>query len=477
MQNNTKDGNNNERNLSEVFKELQQARNSTSNTVNNNINKPTKNNPKKKKNNYQKIKPVKTPKQKKPKKEHFVKIKNKFKILRSNKKKFKQFVIVTSIYFIAIIGLIVGIIIYIVNSNKLENPYGEFAKYEKNSTPFNISQILLTNTETIKTKENTFRDKEIPYSTKFIENNALPKDEKNVIQQGVPGLERVYIVRTYEGEDLIDESTSSINILKAPVEEIIEVGTSDFLVNYNVHIGDTMYIIATTSLMDSMSNGSEICKITRYMDVTLLEVIGEWCKISFDGQEGYVLASSLTSESATPDIVSQNKVQRIVSRLNFNMQLNVKSGLSLSDYKRILSGESKDKYKIIKDNAEAFYNAEQKYNVNGLLLIAMAIHESGWGTSAIAQDKKNLFGYGAYDNDAYNSAYTYDTYAESIDFVAKMLAKTYLNPKGTSIADGETATGTFYTSPTLTGINNKYSTDPNWCTKVFSYMTYFYDKL
>ena len=150
MQNNTKDGNNNERNLSEVFKELQQSRNSTSNTVNNNINKPTKNNPKKKKNNYQKIKPVKTPKQKKPKKEHFVKIKNKFKILRSNKKKFKQFVIVTSIYFIVIIGLIVGIIIYIVNSNKLENPYGEFAKYEKNSTPFNISQILLTNTETIK---------------------------------------------------------------------------------------------------------------------------------------------------------------------------------------------------------------------------------------------------------------------------------------------------------------------------------------
>ena len=159
------------------------------------------------------------------------------------------------------------------------------------------------------------------------------------------------------------------------------------------------------------------------------------------------------------------------------MQLNVKSGLSLSDYKRILSGESKDKYKIIQDNAEAFYNAEQKYNVNGLLLVAMAIHESAWGTSAIAQDKKNLFGYGAYDNDAYNSAYTYDTYAESIDFVAKMLAKTYLNPKGTAIADGETATGTFYTSPTLTGINNKYSTDPNWCTKVFSYMTYFYDKL
>ena len=157
-----------------------------------------------------------------------------------------------------------------------------------------------------------------------------------------------------------------------------------------------MYVISTVSLMDAINNGSEICKITRYMDVVLLEVVGDWCRISFDGQEGYVPASSLTSQSTTPGIVSQNKVQRIVSKLNFNMALNVKSGLSLDDYKRILADEPRDVNKVIYSNAEAFYNAEQKYNVNGLLLVAMAIHESGWGTSAISLDKRNLFGYGAY---------------------------------------------------------------------------------
>ena len=468
------------RNLSEVFKELQNSRNSSSNVTSNKKAHKTSNK------NYsikaskvikpQKIKSKKT-KHVKPQKQRFAIIKNKFHILKSNKKKFKQFVIVTSIYIVIVFGLIAGIIVYAINSNKTENPYGDFAKYEKNSNPFNISQILLNNTETIRTKENTYRDKEIPYSTKFIENSSLPKDEKIVKQKGVPGLERINIVRTYEGEDLIDESTSNISILKAPVEEIVEVGTSDFLVNYNVHLGDIMYIINTTSLMDSMTNGSEICKITRYMDVALLEVIGEWCKVSYDGQEGYVLASALTSQSATPGIVSQNKVQRIVSRLNFNMQLNVKSGLSLADFKRVLSGESKDKNKVIEQNAEAFYNAEQKYNVNGILLAAMAVHESGWGTSAISLQKKNLFGYGAYDRDPYNSAYSYDTYAEGIDFVAKMLAKTYLNPAGVTLGDGDVSTGRYYTSPTLIGINTKYSTDPNWCTKVFSYMTYFYDKL
>ena len=96
---------------------------------------------------------------------------------------------------------------------------------------------------------------------------------------------------------------------------------------------------------------------------------------------------------------------------------------------------------------------------------------------SVSLQKKNLFGYGAYDRDPYNSAYSYDTYAEGIDFVAKMLAKTYLNPAGVTLGDGDVSTGRYYTSPTLIGINTKYSTDPNWCTKVFSYMTYFYDKL
>lgn len=510
--NNTKD-NNSPRNLSEAFEELKKARNSNKSNVNTNtkpkenimnathskedvvqksdkihkkksgikIKKVKEKNKSSIKNKKEKssahISKKKTTKLKTKEKPFKDTLKYKFDTLKSNKTKFRQFIILSIIYLVVIIGLIIFIVSYISNKNKQENPYGNFNTYEKNTNPFNISQILIDNSNSSKTKEKTYRDKEIPYSTKYIKNDSLPKNEKIVKQAGILGLERVNIIRTYEGTDLIDESTSSIDILKAPIEEIVEVGTSDFLVNYNVHLGDTMYIISTVSLMDSINNGSEICKITRYMDVILLEVLGDWCKVSFDGQEGYVPSSALTSQSTTPGIVSQNKVQRIVSKLNFNMALNVKSGLSLEDYKRILANEPRDVNKVIYSNAEAFYNAEQKYNVNGLLLVAMAIHESGWGTSAISLDKRNLFGYGAYDNDAYNSAYTFDTYAEGIEFVAKILAKAYLNPAGMTMSDGDTTTGRFYSSPTLTGINIRYSTDPNWCTKVFSYMTYFYDKL
>ena len=59
----------------------------------------------------------------------------------------------------------------------------------------------------------------------------------------------------------------------------------------------------------------------------------------------------------------------------------------------------------------------------------MAIHESGWGSSKIAKDKKNLFGFGAYDRSPYDSAVTFATYEEGIETVAKYLVKNYINEK------------------------------------------------
>ena len=62
-------------------------------------------------------------------------------------------------------------------------------------------------------------------------------------------------------------------------------------------------------------------------------------------------------------------------------------------------------------------------------MAAIGIHESAWGKSNIAKNKKNLFGYRAYDSDPYNSASTFNTYAEGIDLIARVLTKYYLNQK------------------------------------------------
>ena len=225
--NNTKD-NNNQRNLSNAFEELKKARNNSiqakketpkevnetkqvSKNTNNSTSKPKKGKPAKppKSKKEKRVKAVKTKHEPKPKKSNFNgSFRYKFDTLKSDKKKFRQFIILSSVYLLIIIALIIFIVTYISNKNKTENPYGDFSTYEKNTNPFNISQILIDNTNSTKTKEKTYRDKEIPYSTKYIKNDSLPKDEKIVKQAGVPGLERVNIIRTYEFNFCISFSSS-----------------------------------------------------------------------------------------------------------------------------------------------------------------------------------------------------------------------------------------------------------------------------
>ena len=109
--------------------------------------------------------------------------------------------------------------------------------------------------------------------------------------------------------------------------------------------------------------------------------------------------------------------------------------------------------------------------------IAVGIHESAWGTSKIAIQKNNLFGYGAYDSNPYNGAYEFSDYSESIDLIARVFVKYYLNPNGTSIFGGEKAIGSYYNGETLTGINTKYATDKKWANAVYTHMKYLYNKL
>jgi beta-N-acetylglucosaminidase len=158
------------------------------------------------------------------------------------------------------------------------------------------------------------------------------------------------------------------------------------------------------------------------------------------------------------------------------MVLNKPSGLTLEQFKKILS-DSKDTNKIFENNAEYFYYIEKQYNINGVFIAAVGIHESAWGTSKIAKDKNNLFGYGAYDSNPYNGAYSFSDYSESIDLISRVFVKYYINPQGTSIYGGETAVGTYYNGATLSGINTRYATDKNWANSVYNYMKYLYNKL
>ena len=162
--------------------------------------------------------------------------------------------------------------------------------------------------------------------------------------------------------------------------------------------------------------------------------------------------------------------------LSRDIELNKPSGFSAEQFKKALT-DSKDTNKIFQNNSEYFYYIEDEYNINGMFVAAIGIHESAWGTSRLAKNKYNLFGYGAYDSNPYNGAYSFSSYSESIDLIARVLVKYYLNPSGTKIYDGQVASGKYYSGNTITAVNKRYATDTNWGNSLYKYMQYLYDKI
>lgn len=75
-----------------------------------------------------------------------------------------------------------------------------------------------------------------------------------------------------------------------------------------------------------------------------------------------------------------------------------------------------------------FQKMEEKYNINSIILLSIAILESGYGLSKLAKEKNNLFGLDA--NDSYkgteNYGGKYKSKEECIEAAAFRIAKQYL---------------------------------------------------
>ncbi len=351
--------------------------------------------------------------------------------------------------------------------------------YEKNYQSINISQILEQNLQTLESKELITVEQDIPYETEYVENSKLPTGEQLVIQVGRVGKEEVSFIRTYENDEAVNDTIININTITTPIVEVVEVGSNQFLANLGAHLNETVYVKDNTSLMMvADTRGQEIGTLVKYYDVTLLDILDNgWAQVKIYDYVGYCDSSMLVSRAQDSSIADKSRRQKIVKNVNENMALNVKSGLKAEDYIRILSNITADKNKIFEQNAMVFYNVEQEYEINGIFLAAIGIHESGWGTSAIALNKNNLFGYGAYDSDPYNMSLTFATYEEGIALVARNLVKYYLNVPGSPIFDNQSAVGTYYNGPTVAGVNVRYASDQNWHTKVYNTMVSLYNRI
>lgn len=133
--------------------------------------------------------------------------------------------------------------------------------------------------------------------------------------------------------------------------------------------------------------------------------------------------------------------------------------------------------------------AGRKYHVNPVYLMAHAIVESAWGTSEIAGDKKNIYGYNAYGNDPYNTAAKFANFSRGIDLVANQINRGYLLPPvglgqghKPCLKDeaGNYLPGAHYheeLGPSLRGMNRCYAADGDWAKSILKVMNEFADSL
>ena len=105
-----------------------------------------------------------------------------------------------------------------------------------------------------------------------------------------------------------------------------------------------------------------------------------------------------------------------------------------------------------------FKEAEKRYGVNALYLMAHSALESAWGRSQIANDKNNFFGIAAYDTSPYDSAKKFDDVDKGILGAAKWIRENYI--------DG----GRDHLGNKATGMNVRYASDPYWGEKIASIM-------
>ena len=351
-----------------------------------------------------------------------------------------------------------------------------------NAIPIDIYEIINKNTNQTQREEIEVKEEVLEFMTTYRTNKELPKGMIQVIQEGREGLQEITTKNVYNNGELINKEQIATKVTKASIDKIVEIGGASYESSYKVKVGDKVYTTADRMavMLEPEISSQKLATLPKNTELKVLSVKDDWYKIISSYSTGWVKKESTTyidpNSKANNTSTGEKSRQQLLNTFSFNMSLNKPSGLSLKQFKKILT-DSRDKYKIFEKNAEYFYYIEKQYNINGVFVAAIGIHESAWGTSTIAQRKTNLFGYGAYDSDPYNKAYTFKDHAAGIDLLARVLTKYYLNPAGTKIYNNERAKGTYYNGPTFSGVNKRYATDKNWANAVYHHMKYLYEKI
>ena len=328
-----------------------------------------------------------------------------------------------------------------------------------NKKGIDIDKIINENTENEQIEKIIAKEETLEYLTQYKINKEIPKGVSYVTQEGTNGKQQIIIKETYDSQgNIVKEEQIGTKIIKSSSKKVIEIGGANYTSNYKTKKGDEIYV-TSDMLVVWAENSEDSRKITTLKQGDKLKIVQieeNWYKIKYESIEGWVKSEctvyfNIKKEPNITDTSPKTK-QQILNELNFNMKLNKPSGLSLEQFKKVLS-DDKDVNKIIVNNAEYFYYIEKQYNINGIFIASMGVHESAWGTSRRAREDNNLTGYGVTSDSAkgINKA----TKEEGLLTTAKTLHEKYL-----------TAGGSYYAGTSAEDVNKHYCVGGEWAAAV-----------
>ncbi|RSD21125.1 SH3 domain-containing protein [Mesobacillus subterraneus] len=324
--------------------------------------------------------------------------------------------------------------------------YYVYPSYIKKFTPFKFKKTAY------KAKRDTYLYQS--YGTIY---SKLIKIPKGTVVSSTSGVGSWYKT-SYTGKNGYIHKSSFI---KTSEPVVIETAISNkvFLVNTNVILKSGAWEGAAT--LSTIPQGKFILPTHK--------VSNGWYKVNYAEKTGYVAGSHIQEVRTGSQITSRSGYQFI--------DLRTKSPVTASQIDTYIANfvNANDKKSVLTGKGQSFIDAGNKYGLNALYLAAHAIHESGYGTSNISFGKYNLFGFGAYDATPYIGAFRFKSIEQNIDYIARAMKATYLNPgnwkyKGAYLGYSTKTLSNARIDSSSEGMNYFYASDPYWGKVIASHM-------
>lgn len=194
-------------------------------------------------------------------------------------------------------------------------------------------------------------------------------------------------------------------------------------------------------------------------------------------------AKTQNNDTAATDYKSYTENSAVNSNFNFNANAdennlayldvtNELPKLSSNQISEIISKHFSKSTVIKPSDADGIYNAQQQTGMSALAILGIGALESGYGTSNIAKQKNNIWGWNATNTNPGGNATTFSQMSEGALEFANAYMKTYYNGYGAksinSAGTGDNPSGKGY------AYNDNGTINPSWATSVGSIMKTFY---